>query len=79
MANGQWLILQNCHLAPQTVAKSVQLLMERKELVNSSFKLWIIALEHPELPFNVLQQAYKGEKLLTKIQNMTTLQIRTHI
>lgn len=61
ISNGEWVILQNCHLSTQIMEKVGQLLADSVNVIHPEFRLWVIALDESKLPFNIIHQAIKGK------------------
>lgn len=60
VANGQWLVLQNCHLLLaflRTLEKELQQTPEP----HRDFRLWITADPTPGFPIGILQRSLKGK------------------
>jgi len=61
MEQGNWALLQNCHLGlnfMRTLEDTILEIREEKE-VNEDFRLWITCEPHPEFPVNLLQSSIK--------------------
>lgn len=54
MADGNWLLLQNCHLSLSFCEEIVNTLAEA-ESIHGDFRLWMTTEVHNELPINLLQ------------------------
>lgn len=54
MAQGGWLLLQNCHLSLDYVSEAMETLLET-ENIDSSFRLWVTTEETGKFPINFLQ------------------------
>ncbi|PVD20700.1 hypothetical protein C0Q70_18859 [Pomacea canaliculata] len=58
MAQGGWLLLQNCHLSLDYVSEAMETLLET-ENIDSSFRLWVTTEETGKFPINFLQISIK--------------------
>ncbi|KAG1684351.1 Dynein heavy chain 5, axonemal [Nymphon striatum] len=58
MVDGNWLLLQNCHLSLNFCEEIVNTLAEA-ESIHEDFRLWITTEVHNELPINLLQIAIR--------------------
>lgn len=56
---GGWVILQNCHLDLEFMARMEEILNPKNVEVNEDFRLWITCESHPEFPLGLLQTANK--------------------
>jgi dynein heavy chain len=63
-ANGQWLVLQNCHLMLAFLRTLDKELVQSPE-PHREFRLWITTDPTPGFPIGILQRSLKG-----KYQNM---------
>lgn len=54
MANGGWLLLQNCHLSLDYVEEVLDLMIET-ETIHQEFRLWVTTEVHKKFPINFLQ------------------------
>jgi dynein heavy chain len=54
MANGGWLLLQNCHLSLDYVEEVLDQLIET-ETIHQEFRLWVTTEVHKKFPINFLQ------------------------
>lgn len=52
--NGDWLLLQNCHLSLDYVLECLDVIIET-ETVHDVFRLWITTEEHLRFPISFLQ------------------------
>jgi len=63
MAQGSWVLLQNCHLGLKMMNElDVTLIQKRSvepEEVSDEFRLWISAEPHPKFPIGLLQMSIK--------------------
>jgi dynein heavy chain len=57
--DGKWLILNNCHLSLEFMAKMEEILNPKAKEVHEDFRLWITCQENPEFPLGLLQMAIK--------------------
>lgn len=57
--DGKWLILNNCHLSLEFMAKMEEILNPKSKEVHEDFRLWITCQENPEFPLGLLQMAIK--------------------
>ncbi len=61
MQSGDWVFLQNCHLAVSwmpELERLVEDIVERKE-TNPNFRLWLTSMPTPKFPVSVLQSSIK--------------------
>ncbi|CAH1780130.1 unnamed protein product [Owenia fusiformis] len=58
MANGGWVLLQNCHLGLNFMDEVLNTVVET-ENVHDSFRLWVTTEEHPKFPISFLQISIK--------------------
>ncbi|XP_056016925.1 dynein axonemal heavy chain 5-like isoform X3 [Ostrea edulis] len=58
MANGGWLLLQNCHLSLDYVEEVLDQLIET-ETIHQEFRLWVTTEVHKKFPINFLQISIK--------------------
>jgi dynein heavy chain len=62
VATGDWVCLQNCHLAVSWLAKleqSVERMQNDPAAVNANFRLWLTSMPSPSFPVPVLQNGIK--------------------
>lgn len=52
--NGDWLLLQNCHLSLDYVLECLDVIIET-ETLHDDFRLWITTEEHKKFPISFLQ------------------------
>lgn len=57
--DGKWLVLNNCHLSLDFMAKMEEILNPKSKEVHEDFRLWITCQENPEFPLGLLQMAIK--------------------
>ena len=57
MANGGWVLLQNCHLSLNYVVEVMDQLLET-ETMHQDFRLWVTTEVHPKFPITFLQVRY---------------------
>jgi len=60
VANGQWLVLQNCHLLLAFLRILEKELKQTPE-PHREFRLWITADPTPGFPIGILQRSLKGK------------------
>ena len=58
IANGQWLMLQNCHLCLNYCDEIMQTMVETDE-INPGFRLWITTEVNKQFPIGLLQMSLK--------------------
>ena len=56
--NGNWLMLQNCHLCLDFCDEIMQTILDATEM-NSQFRLWITTEVHKDFPIGLLQMSLK--------------------
>ncbi|OQS02753.1 dynein heavy chain, partial [Thraustotheca clavata] len=57
---GEWVCLQNCHLAVSWLGKLEQILEKSKELeIHGEFRLWLTSMPSPKFPVPILQNGIK--------------------
>jgi dynein heavy chain len=68
VANGQWLVLQNCHLL-LAFLRTLEKELEQIREPHREFRLWITADPTPGFPVGLLQRSLKGkyQKMLQQI------------
>ena len=59
MSNGQWVLLQNCHLATSWMPKLESIVEGIDEKVSKSFRLWLTSMPTDKFPVSVLQVGVK--------------------
>lgn len=57
--NGDWIVLQNCHLGLEFMAEMEEVLNPKGIEVNEEFRVWITCEPHPEFPLGLLQMGIK--------------------
>ena len=57
--DGKWLVLNNCHLSLEFMAKMEEILNQKGKEVHEEFRLWITCQESKEFPLGLLQMAIK--------------------
>ncbi|XP_070190341.1 dynein axonemal heavy chain 5-like isoform X2 [Littorina saxatilis] len=58
MAEGRWVLLQNCHLGLDFMDEALDTVLTT-ENVNDGFRLWLTTEPHPKFPINLLQSSIK--------------------
>lgn len=58
MAEGHWVLLQNCHLGLEYMDELLEVITST-ETVHSAFRCWITTEPHPKFPINLLQSSIK--------------------
>merc|ERR1719195_1957524 len=58
MAEGGWVLLQNCHLGLNFMDELLDTVLNT-ENVNDKFRLWITTEVHPKFPITLLQASIK--------------------
>ncbi|XP_076466904.1 dynein axonemal heavy chain 5-like [Babylonia areolata] len=58
MAEGRWVLLQNCHLGLDFMDELLDTVLTT-ETVNEGFRLWLTTEPHPKFPINLLQSSIK--------------------
>jgi dynein heavy chain len=71
VANGQWLVLQNCHLL-LTFLRTLEKELEQATEPHPDFRLWITTYPTPGFPVGILQRSLKG-KYLKMVQDLIIL------
>ena len=54
LANGDWVLLQNCHLSLDYVVEVMDQVNEA-ETIHDTFRLWVTTEVHPKFPITFLQ------------------------
>lgn len=57
--SGNWLVLNNCHLALEYMGKLEQILNPKDKEIHPDFRLWITCEPDPTFPLGLLQMAVK--------------------
>ena len=57
MANGGWVLLQNCHLSLDYVSEVMDQVLETEQ-VNELFRVWVTTEPHPKFPITFLQVGF---------------------
>jgi dynein heavy chain len=60
VANGQWLVLQNCHLL-LAFLRTLEKELEQISEPHREFRLWITTDPAPGFPIGILQRSLKGK------------------
>ncbi|XP_019501740.1 PREDICTED: dynein heavy chain 5, axonemal [Hipposideros armiger] len=58
MANGGWVLLQNCHLGLDFMDELMDIIVET-EMVHDAFRLWVTTEAHKQFPITLLQMSIK--------------------
>ena len=58
IANGQWLLLQNCHLSLHFCDEIMQTVVDSEE-IHANFRLWLTTEKHKNFPIGLLQMSIK--------------------
>lgn len=58
MADGGWLLLQNCHLGLDFLDELLES-VTNSENIHSSCRVWLTTEVHPKFPINFLQSSIK--------------------
>ncbi|ELU05307.1 hypothetical protein CAPTEDRAFT_162628 [Capitella teleta] len=58
MAEGHWVLLQNCHLGLAYMDELLEV-VTNTETVHSAYRCWITTEPHPKFPINLLQSSIK--------------------
>lgn len=54
-----WVVLQNCHLAPSFMPALDNIIEGIKEIEGSTFRIWLTAMPSPKFPVTILQNGVK--------------------
>lgn len=57
---GQWVVLQNCHLAPSFMPTLDALIEEIERDDNSAFRIWLTTMPSDRFPVTIVQNAIKA-------------------
>jgi len=57
--NGDWVILQNCHLGLGFMSQLEEILGDPAAVIDPDFRLWLTGEPHPKFPIGLLQLAIK--------------------
>lgn len=57
--DGNWVILNNCHLSLEFMAQMEEVLNPKGKDINENFRLWITTEQHKQFPLGLLQMAIK--------------------
>lgn len=76
LAQGGWVLLQNCHLSLDYVVEVMDTLVEA-EHVHETFRLWVTTEESPKFPISFLQVKIfeTGVLCLQKARNNSAVKI----
>lgn len=58
IAQGHWLLLQNCHLSLYFCDEIMQTVIDSEE-IHANFRLWLTTEKHPQFPIGLLQMSIK--------------------
>ena len=58
MAEGKWVLLQNCHLAPSFMPE-LQRILENAENINKDFRIWLTSMPSNVFPVTILMKGIK--------------------
>jgi dynein heavy chain len=67
VVQGQWLMLQNCHLMPAFM-KILDKEVEQATKPHPNFRLWITTDPTPAFPVGILQRSLTGKRLRMRQQ-----------
>mmetsp|Transcript_11627 Transcript_11627/g.17624 ORF Transcript_11627/g.17624 Transcript_11627/m.17624 type:complete len:694 (+) Transcript_11627:3247-5328(+) len=57
--SGKWVVLNNCHLSLEFMAKMEDILFPKDKEIHEDFRLWITCSPHNDFPLGLLQMAIK--------------------
>ena len=57
--SGSWVVLQNCHLGLDFMAKMEDILNPKQGEIDADFRLWLTCEPHENFPLGLLQMAIK--------------------